>query len=76
MFLATDHILKDPREAHGLMSVAEAAQALGLKPATIRVWIARRRIAHVKLGRSVKVPPSEVTRLINDNLVPARQRGR
>ena len=76
MFTATDDLLKNPQQLRGLLSVAEAAQALGLKPATLRVWIARRRVAHIKLGRSVKVPPAEIERLIRDNFVPARQRGR
>jgi excisionase family DNA binding protein len=54
-----------------LLSVEMAALRLGLKPITVRAWIAQRRIAVVRLGRRVLVPESEVTRLIKGNLVPA-----
>jgi excisionase family DNA binding protein len=54
-----------------LLSVEMAALRLGLKPITVRAWIAQRRIAVVRLGRRVLVPESEVTRLIKGNFVPA-----
>jgi excisionase family DNA binding protein len=38
-----------------LKTVQEAAAALGLSVHTIRAWIATRRIAHVRLGRAVRV---------------------
>lgn len=59
-------------EHGGLMSVEQAAQALGLRPSTIREWVALRKIAHVKIGRLLKIQRSEIARVINDNLVPAR----
>ncbi|MBI3782090.1 MAG: helix-turn-helix domain-containing protein [Deltaproteobacteria bacterium] len=54
-----------------LLSVDDAAAALGLKAVTLRQWAAARRISRVKLGRRVLIPESEVTRLIEANLVPA-----
>lgn len=59
-----------------MLTVADCAERLGLKEPTIRLWIAQRKIAHVKLGRSVRVPESEVDRLIRQNTVPARAEGR
>lgn len=56
-----------------MLTVSEVATRLGLKPATIRVWIARREIGHCKLGRAVRVPEAEIERLVRENLIPARQ---
>jgi excisionase family DNA binding protein len=48
---------------------------MGLKEATIRVWIARRKLAFVKLGRSVRVPSEAIEEMIVANTVPARATG-
>jgi excisionase family DNA binding protein len=55
-----------------LLSCAEAAAELGLKEATIRVWVARRRLPSVKLGRSVRIPLEAIDRFIQENTMPAR----
>jgi excisionase family DNA binding protein len=55
-----------------LLTCAQAAEALGLKEATIRVWIARRKLAFVKLGRAVRVPSESIEEMIMANIVPAR----
>ena len=54
-----------------LLSVPEAAEALGVQPATIRSWIYRRRVVYVRVGRSVRVPESEIARIITAGTVPA-----
>ena len=51
--------------------VAKAAADLGLSIHTIRAWIAQRRIAHVRLGRSIRIPASEIKRLLEAGLTPA-----
>ncbi len=56
-----------------MLSVSQAAQALGLKPGTIRAWIAQRKLGHVKLGRAVRVPRTEIERLLREGAVPARE---
>jgi excisionase family DNA binding protein len=48
-----------------LMNVRDFAEALGVTTACIRRWILERRIASVKVGRLVKLPESEVQRLID-----------
>jgi len=58
-------------ERNQLLTVEAAAEALGLKPPTIRAWIAKRRIASVRLGRARRVPESEVSRIITLGLTPA-----
>jgi excisionase family DNA binding protein len=55
-----------------LLTCAQAGEAMGLKEATIRVWIARRKLAFVKLGRAVRVPQEAIEAMITDNTVPAR----
>lgn len=55
-----------------LLTCAQAGEALGLKEATIRVWIARRRLSFVKLGRAVRVPSEAIEEMIVANIVPAR----
>lgn len=56
-----------------LLNVAEAAERLGLSPFTVRTWIARRRIAFVKVGpRAVRISEAEIDRLVNQGTVPAR----
>jgi len=52
-------------------TVSEAATELGLSVHTIRTWVAARRIAHIRLGRAIRIPASEISRLIEENTVPA-----
>jgi excisionase family DNA binding protein len=55
-----------------LFRVRDAARPLAIEEKTLRVWIASGKIGHVRLGRSVRIPISEVRRLIADNYRPAR----
>jgi excisionase family DNA binding protein len=61
-----------------LLSGAQVAELLGLKPVTIRQWIAKRKITAIKIGdRAVRIPESEVQRLIDRGTTPALpERGR
>ena len=54
-------------------TVREAGQELGLSVHTVRAWIAQRRIAHVRLGRAIRIPASEIRRLLQAGLIPARR---
>lgn len=55
-----------------LLTVAETADRLGVKVPTVRLWLAQRKMGHVKLSRSVRVPEDEVERVIRENTIPAR----
>jgi excisionase family DNA binding protein len=55
-----------------LLRVVEAATALGLKPATIRAWILRRKLPYVRCGRAVRVPERAIEEFISRNTVPAK----
>jgi excisionase family DNA binding protein len=56
------------------LTVPEVSKALGLSPATIRAWIAARRISYIRLGRSIRILPSEIQKLLENGSVPARRR--
>jgi excisionase family DNA binding protein len=59
-----------------LLTVEQAALALGLSPKTIRGWIFRRNISYCKLGHgprsAVRVPAQVIENLIEESMVPAR----
>ena len=52
-------------------TVNEAAEELGLSVHTIRAWVACRRIAHLRLGRAIRIPAAEIRRVIEQSTVPA-----
>jgi excisionase family DNA binding protein len=56
-----------------LLTVKQAAEALGLKVATIRAWLYRRRLPCVHCGRAVRIPAAAVTQFIERNTIPARE---
>jgi excisionase family DNA binding protein len=56
-----------------LLTVYEAAAALGMKPATIRAWLYRRRLPRVNCGRAVRIPADAIAQFIENNTVPARE---
>ncbi len=58
-----------------LLTIPEASERLGLKPATLRFWVWTRRIEHVKVGRAVRIREETVRDLIENGTVPARRSG-
>jgi excisionase family DNA binding protein len=44
-----------------LLTVAEAADALNIKVATVRAWLAQRKLPRVNCGRAVRVPGEAIT---------------
>jgi excisionase family DNA binding protein len=55
-----------------LLTIAEAASLLTLKPSTLRAWILRRRIPFCKVGRLVRIRREDIEAVIASSLVPAR----
>jgi excisionase family DNA binding protein len=53
-----------------LLTVLEAAESLTLKPKTIRAWIGARRLGVVHLGRAVRIPHTEIVRIIDEGTIP------
>jgi excisionase family DNA binding protein len=59
-------------KSENLLTVAKAAELWAVKPVTVRAWAGQRRIASVKLGRSLRIPEGEIQRLIDEGYQPAR----
>ena len=58
----------------GLMTVEQFADAVGLKPATVRQKIWRREVEFVRIGRSIRFKPETAEKLIEAGTVPALER--
>jgi excisionase family DNA binding protein len=59
-----------------LLSVLEASEMLAVKPATIRAWLAKRKLPRVNCGRAVRIPADAVAQFIERNTIPAREERR
>ena len=55
-----------------MLTIPQAAKALGLTESTLRSWILNRRIAYAKLGKSVRISEAEVERVISESTVTPR----
>jgi excisionase family DNA binding protein len=62
-----------PKPERRVVSVREAAQLLGVSPATIRAWTGRRSIPFVHLGRRAFIPVEAIDDLLFRGLVPAKE---
>ena len=52
------------------MNLTQLAEYLGFSRRTIEKWVADDKIAVIRIGRSVRVPLSEVERLVNQDAMP------
>lgn len=56
-----------------LLTINQCAEILGLKPVTLRQWTMKRKIGFVRVGeRALRIPKSEIDRLIERGYTPAR----
>jgi excisionase family DNA binding protein len=55
------------------MTVKEVAARLGISAYTVRTWLGQRRLGFIRLGRAIRVPPSEVKRVLHEGLVPPKR---
>jgi excisionase family DNA binding protein len=56
-----------------LLKVNEFAEVLNITPAAVRRWLLERKIASTRIGRLVRIPRDEVTRLIEAGFYPAKK---
>ena len=56
-----------------LLTVNEAADRLGLSPATLRRWIFDSRIGFVRLGRAVRLRSEDIEALAKEGYRPSIQ---
>ena len=52
------------------LTIAQCSQRLNLSQATIRAWVRSNRIGYTRLGRSLRIPGSEVSRLLTEGWNP------
>jgi excisionase family DNA binding protein len=60
-------------ESNYLLTIPEFATALRLKPSCIRRWIGESKITVVKVGRLVRIPATEIERIVNKGTRSARE---
>ena len=66
--------MNDKRTLGEFLRVEEFAARLNIKPSTARAWLLRRRIAKIRVGsRAIRIPASEVDRIIAEGTIPARE---
>jgi excisionase family DNA binding protein len=57
-----------------LLTAAEFAKRMNIKEATVRSWLLRGKLSKVKVGaRLVRIPSTEIGRIMCDGFVPARK---
>jgi excisionase family DNA binding protein len=54
------------------LTVDEFAEALGITRACVRRWLLERRVTSTRIGRLVRIPTSEIERLVESGLRPSR----
>ncbi len=59
-----------------LLSILEASEMLAVKPATVRAWLAKRKLPRVNCGRAVRIPADAIAQFIERNTIPAREERR
>jgi excisionase family DNA binding protein len=52
-------------------TIRQAAEELNLSVHTIRLWVHARKIGHIRLGKSIRIPADEIQRLLERGTVPA-----
>ena len=58
-------------ETTSLLDIPQAARLLGIKPRTLRGWVAAGKIGHVRLGRLVRLRPEDIGALVQSSYRPA-----
>jgi excisionase family DNA binding protein len=66
-------IVNVPQTSPGIrrLSVAEAAQSLGVAVPTLRRWLARRLIAFSRCGRRIVIDPNDLEQFLSEHRVEA-----
>jgi excisionase family DNA binding protein len=64
------------RASTRLLSIDQAAEALGVTPRMIRRLTSSRQLPYVKVGRLVRIRDTDIARCVEDWTVPAVDRRR
>jgi excisionase family DNA binding protein len=52
------------------ITIDEMAQQLRVRPRTVRRWVTLRQVEFVKAGRGIRIPQTEVHRIVQEGTVP------
>jgi excisionase family DNA binding protein len=56
-----------------LLRVSQFAKDSNMRESTVRAWLLQRKLSFIRLGgRSIRIPKSELARLVDEGTVPAR----
>jgi excisionase family DNA binding protein len=55
-----------------LKSIEETAEALGLSPWTIRLYLRQGKIRPVRIGRRVLIEPEEIRRIVEEGRIRSK----
>jgi excisionase family DNA binding protein len=58
-----------------LLTIQEFATALRVKPSCVRRWVGERKITIVHVGRLVRIPCTEVSRIVSEGTRRASKAG-
>jgi excisionase family DNA binding protein len=66
--------MSDIEKLGEMLRVEQVAERLNIKPSTVRAWLLRRVLSRVRVSkRAIRIPASEVERIISQGFVPARE---
>ena len=57
------------------LTITEAAERLHVSSRAVRRWVAFRKIEYVKAGRAVRIPRSEIDRIVKEGTIPREVSG-
>jgi excisionase family DNA binding protein len=64
------------KDHKNLLNVREAAAELSISDKTLWSWVYARKIAITRVGRCVRIPASEVIRIVSEGTIPALEQHR
>jgi excisionase family DNA binding protein len=64
--------MKSKPETDELYRLDAAARRWNVAVKTARVWVSQGRVAHCRVGRGIRIPLSEVNRIIAEGYRPAK----
>ena len=65
--------MRSPTHPDSTWSNDQAASYLGCTPDTLRVWVSKRRVPHVKVGRLTRFLKKDLDDFLEQNRVPAER---
>ena len=66
--------MNDYKTLGNFLRVAELAAIFNVQESTVRAWLLRGSIKKIRIGaRAIRIPASEVDRIIAEGTIPARE---